>query len=440
MDWITAQISRLRQQQQPQQLPGNFPTPASQGPPWYNLMADGVNYFIILPLTLLVRALLSVLSLAFKTIYQLERPRESIIAGSDTRPSSAIMNDTIRRAEHFVLELEELLPPTQQYQRNHSSFGYENLPPFFQGSYSQALYMASSRAKFLFVYLTNPITEGSRSLFEKVIINKKFVDLFKGGEKTLIWGGNVAHAEAYQLATNLNITKFPMLGLLCLTGATIMTPEGPRKETARISLILKIQGGIRDSVDVEALIHKKFVNKMRRYEPEMSLIRAELRERMQAEDLLRTQQANYQKSLEQDRLKKQRKQDEELLVKYLKWRQRDIVRIVSQEAPGITLRIAFKFENGDRTIVNFPQDSTIEDIFTYVELYSRDMLQMRYEVVLSDEQARNIFKRPRVYNHRLTSSVPPISVLNNLPLKTPVKDVDYITPSGLLMVERTDDT
>ncbi|WPK24533.1 hypothetical protein PUMCH_001809 [Australozyma saopauloensis] len=438
MDLLRSQFSRLRQSlPQPQQMPGNYPSSPRQELSWYVQVSKQVNYILITPLALCVRALMSVLSLLFKTLYVLDKPRES---SSDVRATSALLNDPIRRAEQFVAELEENLPITQQQQPSFPGQAVTNLPPFFQGSYSLALYMANTRAKFLFVYLTNSHTEGSKSLFEKVITNKKFNELVSDTEKTIIWGGDVAQAEAYQLATNLNISKFPMLGLLCLTRATKMTPEGPTKEAARISLVLKIQGGIRDSADVGALIHSKFVKKMMRYEPELALIRAELRERLAEEQLRRTQQENFQKSLQQDKLKKMRKEKEELLVKYLKWRQPHILRIVAGEATSPTLRVAFKFENGQRVTLNFSQESSIEDLFTYVELSIRNMLNSHYEVLLSDEEAQSLFnKQARDYKCRLTSSVPPRSSLNEYPLTTLVKDVPFITPSGLLMVESMED-
>lgn len=436
MDWFNAQLDRFRLQQQSQQLPGNYPTPANTGSPWYAYAADAFNFFFILPLTVLVRALLSVISLLFRTLYVLDRPREHFVNGSDTRASSALMNDPIRRAEQFVLELEESIPLTQQCQGGLGNPNIDRLPPFFQGSYSQALYMASSRAKFLFVYLTNPHTEGSKSLFEKIIISKSFGKLFSGNEMTIIWGGNVANAEAFQLATNLNVTKFPMLGLLCLTRPTVMTPEGPRKDSARISLVLKIQGGIRDSADIESLIQNKFVKKMMRYEPELALIRAELREKLEQEALLRTQHENYQKSLAQDRLKKQQKLQEELLLKYLKWRQPSIKHMLADGNNEQTLRIAFKFENGLRVTENFPQECEIEDLFTYVELRNRNMFDSQFEVTMSDEEAESLFKKwDRVYKCQLTSTVPPRPSLNDLPLSTKIRDVNFITPSGLLMVE-----
>lgn len=433
MDWINAQLNRFRQTHRPQPLPGGYPSSPPPQTPWYSTVMDGFNYFIILPVSILLRILLAILSLLFKTIYNIDGSRDYALHGSETTASSALVNDPIRRAEQFVMEQEECLPPTH-YQRSGS--GVDHLPPFFQGSYSQALYMANSRAKFLFVYLTNPHTEGSKSLFEKVIINPSFIKIFANNEKTLIWGGNVAHAEAYQLATNLNITKFPMLGLLCLARTTKMTPEGPRKEVARISLILKIQGGIRDSVDVDNLIQSKFVKKMMRYEPELALIRAELREKYELDVMLRRQEEDYQRSLEQDRIKKRQKEDEELLVKYLKWRQPYFLQLIAGNESSPTLRIAFKFEDGYRVTICFPQDSSIEDLFVYVELYTRGMLNSQYEVTISDEVAQSMFnKRPRNYKSRLTSTVPPRPSLNDLPLSTRIKDVEFITPSGLLMVE-----
>ena len=87
--------------------------------------------------------------------------------------------------------------------------------------------MATNRAKFLLVYLSNSQNENSSTIFNKVITNPDFISLFNSNPNILIWGGDLTNPEAYQLANSLNVTKFPFLGLLCLTKQQRCHNKGP---------------------------------------------------------------------------------------------------------------------------------------------------------------------------------------------------------------------
>lgn len=79
-------------------------------------------------------------------------------------------NDPIDKVNKFVCDLEDQLTPEQQHNQHYGDNGVIGgvLPPFYQGSYTQALYMATSRAKFLYIYLTNPQNENSSIIFQKL--------------------------------------------------------------------------------------------------------------------------------------------------------------------------------------------------------------------------------------------------------------------------------
>ncbi|OBA23366.1 hypothetical protein METBIDRAFT_76422 [Metschnikowia bicuspidata var. bicuspidata NRRL YB-4993] len=418
----------------PLNFPGHFPEAEIRETtaqlPYFNLL-------FVRPVTILVYLVLLLFFQVTQVLYFLGNSdsRSSLSAG--TTASNALINDPISRAEHFVRELEENLLPLQQFTLYHSDRNSQYLPPFFQGSYTQALYMASTRAKFFYVYLTNLMSDGSQSLFAKVITNPKFRSIFQN-EHVIIWGGDVTDPEAYQLANSLNITKFPMIGLLCLTRTTSMTPDGPRKSSPRISLILKIQGGLKDSTNPESLIHNKFVKRMAKYDGDLVIIRAELREKYLTEAMRHRQDADFQRSLLIDKQKKERKRLKKLSEKYLKWKQPYFKHLQeSTEARG-TLRIAIKFETGQRVTVMFPKNSPVEDIFLFVELHNRKMLDDMYETTMSDADAQALFRGfDMKFEFRLTSSIPPRPTLNDIHMQTPIEDVNFIFPSGLLMVERT---
>lgn len=351
--------------------------------------------------------------------------------------SSALMNDPIRRAEQFVEGLEENLLPQQQFSLYHSDHDMSLLPPFFKGSYTQALYMATHRAKFLYIYLTHQQNEGSKSIFDKVVSNPRFVNLFGAqNENNIIWGGDLTNPEAYQLANSLHITKFPMLGLICLARTTTMTPEGPQKSSPRISLISKIQGGLDPQVDADALIYNKFIKRMLKYEPELSNIRSELKKKYMAEALRQNQMLDFQRSLAKDREKKKAKERAQIATKFLEWKQPYFMVLKDDTDRSQRARIAFKLTDGLRTQIFFPKSSPIEDLFTYVELLRRNMLSLELEPTISDDEAALLFADFQMkYDFRLSSGVPPRPCLNDLNLATPIEEVPYVYPNGVLMVE-----
>ncbi|KAM9933915.1 hypothetical protein OXX80_006481 [Metschnikowia pulcherrima] len=445
MDWVRARLGSSRghrlNTEPTSVLPGHFPAGDTETAPANRpVLANAgvyVNMFFLKPITLLVYVTLSLFCKVSKAIYKFDRPSERSLS-SGTTISNALINDPIARAEHFVRELEENLSPSQQFSSYHSDRNIEHLPPFFQGSYTQALYMASTRAKFLFVYLTNSMSEGSQSLFVKVVTNPKFTAIFKENEHAIIWGGDVTDPEAYMLANNLNITKFPMIGLLCLTRTTSMTPEGPRKGAPRISLVSKLQGGVKDSQDPEALIANKFLKRMSKYESDLVLIRADLREKYLAEAMRRRQDADFQRSLLRDKQKKIEKEQKKVSEMYLKWKQPYFKRLKESTEVRDKSRIAIKFEDGKRETVLFPKESPVEDVFLYVELYNQHMLDSSFEWTMDGAETKKLFDGFTMkFGFRLTSSIPPRPSLNDMDLQTPIENVNFIYSSGLLMVERT---
>lgn len=421
-------------------LPGHFPSdresqnPSSNARSTLTSVSGAFNYLLLKPIAVVLAIALSILGrvLAFIYFRDLVRSRRS-----STGINNALMNDPIRRVEQFVLDLEENLLPQQQFSTYHSDHSVA-LPPFFQGSYTQALYMATSRAKFLFVYLTNPQNDGAQSLFQRVITNQKFISIFTSdSDPNIIWGADLTNPEAYQLANSLNITKFPVLGLLCLTRSTTMTPEGPKKTAPRISLVLKIQGGLPEGQDADALIHSKFIKRMMKYEPELAVIRSELRDRYMTM-MRRKQDMDYHESLLRDKQKKLERERKALAEKYLGWKQPYIYDIVNSTDRVDKAKIAIRVGDGSRLTVLFPKDAPIEDVFTLVELKNRGKLEQRENSGISDEQAHTLFSGFQFkYDFRLISTVPPRPCLNDLTSRTKIELVPFIYPSGLLMVDTT---
>lgn len=434
----------------PDTLPGHFPeepvVPTNRNPINSNSIQKGfknlgnyISFLIIKPIIIILVISFRILAKFVNVIYfrdHYNRTRSS--SSSNLRlTNNTIISDPIDKANKFIRDLEDNLSPTQhQYLENNTT---PQLPPFFVGSYTQSLYMATNRAKFLFVYLSNPQNEHSSVLFNKIITNPEFISLFNSNPNTLIWGGDLTNPEAYQLANSLNVTKFPFLGLLCLTRTTTMSPQGPVKTNPKISLILKVQGGCGEDIHTDKVIIGKFKKKICKFETELSVMRAELRDKYMSQVLLRQQDLKYQDSLKKDQLKKQEKLNRQLQKEYLSWRTSYFMNLKQDTNNEGKAKIAIKLTDGERVTFYFPADDPIENIFTFVELQSGGYLDNDSTSTLTDEEAEVKFKIFTMkFGFKLLSPLPPRIVLNNYLKETEtikIKDVDSIYPNGLLIVE-----
>lgn len=375
-----------------------------------------IQILVIKPLIFVLYVLFIIFSKFIDLVYFRDHSRR--------KPSTNAVNGAINRSDRFIRDLAENLNADQSEQL---------LPPFFKGSYTQALYMAANKGKFLFVYLTNPENESYNSMFSKVIINEKFTSLFKD-PNFIIWGGDLTNPESYQLANSLNVTKFPFLGLLSLTRSTTMTPEGPVKTSPKISLLVKIQGEISTTVNADSLIQNKFIKKIEKYEPELKLIRKELMDKFINQVFLKQQDLNYQKSLEQDRIKKLQKSQEKLKKEYLAWKLHWFNTNNVEDSDQSKAKIAIKLPSGERITKVFLAEANITDIFDYIELYRNDYFSKGIESITVDESKFADFKP--TYKFKVMSPLPPKVTLNDkLNDNIMIKDLDFVYPNGLLIVE-----
>ncbi|WEJ95114.1 UBX domain-containing protein 10 [Yamadazyma tenuis] len=374
-----------------------------------------IQMVVIKPIIFILFVVFTVFAKLINTIYFRDQFKRH-------RLNSGTLYDPLNKSNKFIRDIEDNLQPGQ----NH-----DMLPPFYQGSYTQALYMATHKAKFLFVYLTNPENENNSSIFNKVVINDKFKALFNDPD-FIIWGGDLTNPESYQLANSLNVTKFPFLGLLALTRTTTMSPNGPVKSTPKISLLVKIQGEIGSSTNVNALIQNKFVKKIEKYEPELRLIRKELLDKFINQVFTQQQDLNYQRSLAKDRLKKEQKMQEQLEEEYFKWKL-DYFNNLNLEEITDKAKIAIKIPNGERVTRLFPADSDISEIFDYVELTRKDYFNKSFDKNV--DPSKLVDFRP-TYKFKLMSPLPPKITLNEqLNNNILIKHLNCIYPNGLLIVE-----
>ena len=123
-----------------------------------------------------------------------------------------------------------------------------------------------------------------------------------------------------------------------------MTPDGPVKSAPRISLISKIQGGLRDDQSPESIISNKFIKRMMKYEKDLAAIRTSLREKYISESMRRKQDMDFQRALARDRQKKLEKEQKLLFSKYLEWRKPYFLDLLQNTDPTDKAKIAIKLK------------------------------------------------------------------------------------------------
>lgn len=414
----------------PQPVPGSYPASSEGGPvgeepvsaPRAALTSHNLNHAFFRVSTLLQVFVYKPLMIFLLVLCRLIAAFIKVMYFRDKYTSAAMLTDPIDNANKFVQEIEYNLSPAEPLHR---------LPPFFQGSYTQALFMATNRAKFLFVYLAHPQSEGSSGMFQHIITAPEFVSLFQDPD-FIIWGGDLTNSELYQLANSLNVTRFPFLGLLCLTRSTTMMPLGPVKSPPKILLVLKVQGRVKDRARAQRIIASKFQARIAKYEGDLREIRHELMNSFMSQVLVKQQDINYQNLLARDRAKKLQRQRDGQLEAYFKLRVSYFDLLSSQTSNQNSARVGIRFGDGSRLTLKLPSSAKVTEIYEFVELYRRGYLNSQQENASATTIELEV--APQDFKFTLVSSVPPRSLLKDYWGST-VGEVDFVYPNGMLIVE-----
>lgn len=302
----------------------------------------------------------------------------------------------------------------------------DNRIDFFEGGYTSALYIAKRDARFLLVYLHSDEHDDTNTFVNETLLHDNFIE-FLQEHNILIWGGNVRESEAYQVSNVLGVNKYPFLALLSLKTQTTETPEGTTTSAPTLSVITKTQGLISQDKLID-----KLSSQIERLEPTLVTIRAE-RQQEELSRVIREQQDQaYQLSLQRDRQKQEERRQQRLLEKnkeqWLKWRAFTLHPEVDASKKGEYSRIAIRLSGGERVLRRFAKNVTIEEIYAFVELSDRGLLNSGENVSKPEG-----FTYP--YQFTLISPMPRAELS---PSDTLIGEEPVVWPNGNLIVESTE--
>jgi FAS-associated factor 2 len=170
----------------------------------------------------------------------------------------------------------------------------EKGPPFFEGSYSQALNMAKQELKYLIVVLHSEDHDDTHQFCVETLTNEQFVN-YISDQNMLIWGGDVKQSEAYKVSIMLGVTRYPFMALIALH-------DNLMKVAHRFD-------GITSTANIIETINRLVVRLDRSYE----LARQERASRDADRRIREQQDAAYEESLRQDREKAEKNRLEQEL-------------------------------------------------------------------------------------------------------------------------------
>lgn len=298
-------------------------------------------------------------------------------------------------AERFMREFEE------EYGVTHGTL------PFHEGGYAQAFDVAKHELKYLLVVLLSPEHDDTGVFVRETLLSTEFTTFVNNPSNNIVlWAGTVQDAEAYQVSTALNVTRFPYVSMIVHTPSVsstamskIATATGP---VAAPDLLSKVQTA------------------MQNQNAELERVRSSRREQEATRNLRQEQESAYERSLAQDREKARRRKEEEAekekaereerekaerkadearkLAQWRRWRAQSIPAEPGADVKE-AVRISLRLPNAERVIRKFRREADLEELYAFVECY--DLL-----VGVSEKQA----SEPEGYNHeykfRLVSPMP----------------------------------
>lgn len=293
-----------------------------------------------------------------------------LTASNITRPPTQRGAATGRRplnprdtAARFIREFEE-------------EYGSHELP-FFESGYAQAFDLAKKNLQFLLVVLVSPEHDETASFVRDTLLSREVVDFVRDPANNIVlWAGNVQDAEAYQVSSALNCTKFPFASLIVHT---------PQVSSTAMGIATRIAGPT-----PPAQFIAKLRAAMQAHTEPLNRVRAQRQEQQSTRNIRQQQDSAYERSLATDRERARKKKEEQErrareekealarekaaeryardLVQWRKWRAASISSEPSAEVKDI-VRIAVKLPSEERVVRKFTANAHIEELYAFVECY-----------------------------------------------------------------------
>ena len=325
-------------------------------------------------------------------------------SGRTSQPSRDVGRRPLRprdTAARFAREFEE------EYGVTHGTV------PFHQDGYAQAFDLAKRDLRYFLVVLLSPEHDDTPPFVRETLLAPELLAFIRDPKNNIVlWGGTVRDAEAYQVASALNVTRFPYACLI------VHTPTVSSTSMSRIATSI----GPVTAHDLLA----KLRTAIQTQSQELEAIRRQRQEQQASRSLRQEQEGAYERSLAQDREKVRKRREKEverekadreereraerkanaarLLDEWRRWRGRSIPSEPGSEVKD-AVRISLRLPSGERLVRKFRAEAELEELYAFVECYD-----LYHAADAKDGLSEKEVQAPDGYEHeykfRLVSPMP----------------------------------
>lgn len=320
--------------------------------------------------------------------------------------SQRTLNTSIQNVETPTYTFESL------YSLEHGSLG----PDIVQGGYTDVLNACSEQCKLAIIYVHDSLLDNSMQYVNELLCSERFATLIKKYQ-VLLWFSEVTVSEGLQVANALKVRQFPFLGVLSL------------KAEKKIEIIGRLEGDLDKygSNALESILtkgHGRLVQ-LRQQRQNIALQRLirEQQDSRYSESLRRDQEISRQRNAQRQSEMEQETQ-ERLRRQWLLWR-KSVLRPEPSGSGGSACRVAIRMDGDTRIIRKFDASLTIDEIYAYVELSMKGLLD--------STEVHN--SPPQGYQHQYTFLLITPVPRKQLDPAITIRDEPAIYPSGNIVTE-----
>ena len=328
----------------------------------------------------------------------------------------------------------------------------KRLPPFFIGSYADALRSAKEQIKILAIILVSREHGDVERFKQNTLTDSDLVELLSHDD-FIIWGGDVREREAYQVATTLQASTYPFVAFIALQPPrpSSRTSVASSTSSPRAAVLSRLEGSPSSATSAGVIashISDVLLPRTRTY---LDRLRAEKRRRemerqlradqdrayqeasrRDAERIAQKREEERQKALAAQRAREEQEQKELFRRKQEAWQKWALHNLVPPEptASKEAVRLSFRLPSGKTLVRRFSPNDTVETVFAFVESASS---------LAEAESTAGAAQRPSDYQH-----VYQFSLVTGYPRKRiefaqtssmPLKDVDGLAQGASLIIE-----
>ncbi|KAM7537624.1 hypothetical protein Aperf_G00000066017 [Anoplocephala perfoliata] len=255
------------------------------------------------------------------------------------------------------------------------------MPPFFNGTYADALKEAKQSLRFLIIYLHCDSHEDSGTFCQNTLLNPDFLDFIGNAENMLLWGCNISSPEGFRVSETFREHTYPFVGVVGLSSNPAYSSTSFGSPT-RMALLGRIEG-LADAHNLIAELRAIM-------EDNQAVIVAERADRAERElssRLRREQDKAFQASLEMDRARareraataeaaarlaretEEAERRRELLIRARARRQRRWAHSLPAEPAPVgsgTVCLSVKLPDGSRAQRVFPVTDSLKHLYYFI--------------------------------------------------------------------------